>query len=108
MKNTMMYKGYTGTVEYSEVDNCLFGRVAGIRDIISYEGESVVEIRSAFQEAVDDYLAHCIEVGKEPNKPYSGKFILRLDPALHARLAIKAQASGKSLNQYATEVLALV
>jgi predicted HicB family RNase H-like nuclease len=70
----MTYKEYIGTVEYSEEGNCLFGRIAGIRDIISYEGESVAEIRKAFEEAVDDYLAHCAEVGKEPNKPYSGQF----------------------------------
>lgn len=105
MKNAMSYNGYTGTVEYSEEDNCLFGRIAGISDIISYEGESVSELRTAFEEAVDDYLAHCAKLGKEPNKPYSGKFMLRIDPSIHARLAIKAQASGKSLNQYAADVL---
>jgi predicted HicB family RNase H-like nuclease len=105
MKNVMTYKGYVGTVEYSEEDNCLFGRIAGIRDIISYEGGSVAAIRTAFEEAVDDYLEHCAATGKEPNKPYSGKFLLRLEPAVHARLAVKAQASGKSLNQYAAEVL---
>ena len=105
MKNAMTYKGYVGTVEYSEEDTCLFGRIAGIRDIITYEGESVTEIRAAFEEAVDDYLKHCAETGKEPNKPYSGKFMLRLDPSLHARLAAKALADGKSLNQYAADVL---
>ena len=106
MKNAMTYKGYVGTVEYSAEDTCLFGRIGGINDIISYEGESVTEIRAAFEEAVDDYLRHCASTGKEPNKPYSGKFVLRLDPAVHARLAVKAQANGKSLNQYAAEVLA--
>ena len=88
----MTYKGYVGTVEYSEEDACLFGRIAGIRDIITYEGESVAEIKTAFEEAVDDYLQHCTEIGKEPNKPYSGKFLLRIDLSLHARLAVKAQA----------------
>lgn len=102
----MKYKGYTGTVEYSEKDACLFGRLAGIDDIISYEGESVSEIRQAFHEAVDDYLSDCAATGKQPNKPYSGKFILRLDPELHARLALQAQEAGKSLNQYAVDVLA--
>lgn len=108
MKNAMTYKGYVGTVEYSEEDGCLFGRIAGIQDIISYEGESVTEIRQAFEEAVDDYLEHCANTGKEPNKPYSGKFVLRIDPSVHARLAIKAQASGKSLNQYAADFLATI
>ena len=92
IKNAMTYKGYVGTVEYSEEDACLFGRIAGIRDIITYEGESVAEIKTAFEEAVDDYLQHCTEIGKEPNKPYSGKFLLRIDLSLHARLAVKAQA----------------
>ena len=64
MKNAMTYKGYVGTVEYSEEDNCLFGRIAGIRDIISYEGESVKELRAAFEEAVDDYLGYCAATGK--------------------------------------------
>jgi Uncharacterized protein encoded in hypervariable junctions of pilus gene clusters len=106
MKNAMAYKGYIGAVEYSEEDNCLFGRIAGIRDIISYEGESVAEIRKAFEDAVDDYLQHCATTGKEPNKPYSGKFVLRIDPTLHARIAANAMASGKSLNQYAADLLA--
>lgn len=102
----MQYKGYTGTVEYSEEDNCLFGRLAGIDDIISYEGESITEIRQAFHDAVDDYLEHCKQEGKQPCKPYSGKFVLRIEPALHARLAMQAKATGKSLNQYAADILA--
>lgn len=106
MKNVMTYKGYTGTVEYSEDDGILFGRLAGIADSISYEGESVKELRESFQSAVDDYLTHCRNIGKTPNRPYSGKFTLRLDPALHARLAVQAQAVGKSLNQYAADLLA--
>jgi predicted HicB family RNase H-like nuclease len=106
MKNTMTYKGYIGTVDYSDADVCLFGRIVGIHDIISYESESAAGLRKAFEGAVDDYLAHCAATGKEPNRPYSGKFLLRLDPAVHARLAVKAHASGKSLNQYAAEVLA--
>ncbi len=106
MKNVMTYNGYTGTVEYSEEDGILFGRLVGINDIVSYEGESVKELREAFQASVDDYLEHCKTIGKKPNRPYSGKFTLRLDPVVHARLAAQAQAMGKSLNQYAVDVLA--
>lgn len=106
MKNVMIYKGYTGTVEYSEDDGILFGRLAGIDDSISYEGESVKELRESFHCAVDDYLTHCRNIGKTPHRPYSGKFTLRLDPAIHARLAAQAQAVGKSLNQYAADLLA--
>lgn len=106
MKNAMTYKGYAGTVEYIEDDGVLFGRIVGIDDTVSYEGESVTELRQAFHDSVDDYLEHCRSIGKEPNRPYSGKFVLRLSPALHARLAAQAQATGKSLNQYAVDVLA--
>lgn len=103
----MKYKGYTGTVECSEEDGCLFGRLIGVNDIISYEGESVAEIQQAFREAVDDYLADCASMGKQPDKPYSGKLILRLGPELHARLAARAQEEGKNLNQYAIDILAM-
>ena len=102
----MTYEEYGSTGEYCEEDGCLFGRIAWIRYIISFEGESLAEIRQALEESVDDYLEHCAATGKEPNKPYSGKFVLRIDPSLHARLAVRAQAHGKSLNQYATDVLA--
>jgi len=106
MKNAMKYKNYVGTVEYSEEDKCLFGRLLGINDVISYEGESVVELRTAFQEAVDDYLETCEKIGKTPQRPYSGKVMLRISPGLHADIAMRAEASGKSLNQWAAEALA--
>ena len=106
MKNTMTYNGYAGTVEYSEDDNVLFGRLIGIDDVITYEGESIRELREAFSEAVDDYLEHCRQIGKEPDRPFSGKFTLRIPPEVHARLAAQAKAVGKSLNQYAADILA--
>jgi len=105
MKNTMKYNNYVGSVEYSEEDGCLFGRLLGINDIISYEGESVTELREAFKEAVEDYLETCEKIGKAPQRPYSGKVMLRISPELHASIAMKAEASGKSLNQWATETL---
>ena len=92
MRNIMTYKGYAGTVEYSDADGILFGRIAGIDDVISYEGQSVRELREAFQGVVDDYLTHCRNTGKTPNRPYSGKLTPRLDPALHAKLAAQVQA----------------
>ncbi len=106
--NAMTYKDYVGSVEYSQDDECLFGRILGINDLITFEGESVKELRQAFEEAVEDYLLHCQEVGKEPQKTYSGKFLLRIDPCLHAKLATKAQIHNMSLNQYAAKVLAQV
>lgn len=105
MNNIISYKGYIGTVEFSQEDGILFGRIAGITDIITYEGESVSDIVHDFHDAVDDYIEHCAAIGKRPDKPYSGKFTLRIDPAAHARLAVQAQAAGKSLNQYAADLL---
>ena len=103
--NTMMHKGYAARVEYSEDDECFVGHIAGIRDAVGFHGESVAELRAAFEEAVDDYLATCVKLGREPNHPYSGQFRLRLKPELHARAAIAAEAGGKSLNTWVAEVI---
>ncbi len=103
--NTMTYKGYAARVEYSEVDECFIGHIAGIRDIIGFHGESVAELRSAFVDAVDDYLDTCAKLGHEPNRPYSGQFRLRLTPELHAKAAITAEIQGKSLNAWVTQVI---
>lgn len=103
--NTMEHKGFAARVEYSEEDSCFIGHIAGIRDVIGFHGESVVELRAAFEEAVDDYLATCKKLGKEPNKPYSGQFRLRLAPELHARAAMLAETRGKSLNTWVSEVI---
>lgn len=102
----MEYKGYVARIEYSADDECFVGRIAGVQDIITFEGDNVKGLISAFHEAVDFYLKTCEERGEQPNKPYSGKIMLRLDPALHAKIATRAQAVGKSLNQYAADVLA--
>jgi predicted HicB family RNase H-like nuclease len=101
----MTYKGYAARIEYSEEDSCFVGHIAGIRDVIGFHGESVAELRSAFAEAVDDYLETCKKLGRTPQKPYSGKLLLRIDPALHARAAALAEAQGKSLNAWAQELL---
>ncbi len=101
--NLMTYKDYAARIEYSEKDGCLIGHIAGIRDVIGFHGESVAELRAAFAEAVDDYLATCEKLGRTPQKPYSGKVMLRIDPALHARVAALAEAQGKSLNAWTQE-----
>ncbi|MEQ1603185.1 MAG: type II toxin-antitoxin system HicB family antitoxin [Methylophilaceae bacterium] len=103
--NTMTHKGYAARVEYSEEDECFIGHIAGIRDAIGFHGESVAELRAAFIEAVDDYLATCEKLGREPNHAYSGQFRLRLKPELHARAAIAAETKGKSLNTWVSEVI---
>jgi len=103
--NTMTYKGYTARVEYDERDNIFVGRILGIRSIVSFHGETVAELRAEFEHAVKDYLAECKQQGIQPEKPASGKLLLRVPPEVHGRALIAAQAAGKSLNQWATEAL---
>jgi predicted HicB family RNase H-like nuclease len=103
--NMMTYRGYAARIEYSDEDGAFVGHVAGIRDVVGFHGESVDELRSAFEEAVDDYVETCEKLGRPPQKPYSGKIMLRIDPAVHARAAALAEAQGKSLNAWAQELL---
>jgi predicted HicB family RNase H-like nuclease len=103
--NTMSHKGYTARVEYDERDNIFVGRILGIRSIISFHGETVAELRSEFVQAVKEYLVECKKEGVHPEKPASGKLLLRVPPEVHGRALVAAQAAGKSLNQWATEVL---
>lgn len=99
------YKGYQARVEFDAEDRIFVGRIIGIRDVVGFHGESVAELESAFQEAVDNYLAACEELGQEPNKPYSGNLMLRIPAEIHAAVASAAEASGKSINQWAADVL---
>ena len=101
----MRYKGYSARIEYSDEDDCFVGRVAGIRDLLTFHGESVDEVRQAFEEALDFYLETSAERGEMPNKPYSGKLLLRVAPEVHAAVATAAEVSGKSINQWAAERL---
>ena len=105
MNNVMTYKGYSARIEYDDEDGILFGQIAGIRDGVGFHADSVDELRSAFHEAVEDYLETCAKVGKEPQKPYSGKMMFRVSPDVHRKAAIAAELSGKSLNQWAEEAL---
>lgn len=105
MSNTMEYRGYIGSVEYSEPDNCLYGKVQGIRSLISYEGESISELIEDFHGAVDDYLGMCEELGKEPEVAYKGVFNVRIPSELHKRLAMKANEESITLNQCVTQIL---
>ena len=103
--NTMTYKGYASSIEYSDEDKCFIGHIAGIKDRVGFHGESVTELRNAFQEAVEDYLETCEAVGKQPQKPYSGNLMLRISPDIHAAVATASQVKGTSINQWAAEVL---
>jgi len=99
MSNILKYKDYIGTVEYSTEDAILFGKVIGVDDLISYQGTSVKELRTSFEDAVDDYLEICLEVGKEPNKIYRGIFNVRTSRENHRALAISATKRGMKLNE---------
>ncbi|MFX5521380.1 type II toxin-antitoxin system HicB family antitoxin, partial [Acinetobacter baumannii] len=92
--------------EFDAEDEILFGRIAGIRDGVSFHADTVADLKAAFRDAVEDYVATCAKAGKEPQKPYSGNLMLRVDPAVHASAALAAELSGKSLNQWSEEVLA--
>jgi predicted HicB family RNase H-like nuclease len=103
--NTMNFQGYTARIEYDERDDILVGRVLGLRGIISFHGRTVAELRREFAAAMNDYLADCREQGIAPEKPASGRLLLRVPPEVHSRALVNAQAMGKSLNQWATEAL---
>jgi len=106
MNNAMRYKGYTARVQYDAEDKLIVGRLAGISDVVSFHGESVAELESAFHESVDDYIAACEKLGQSPNKPASGKLMLRVPPEVHSAALTAAQAAGTSLNQWAAKALA--
>ncbi len=103
--NTMTFKGYTARIEFDDRDNILVGRLLGIRDLISFHADNIPELRAAFEEAVDDYLETCAKIGKSPERPASGKIMLRVAPEVHGAALLAAQAAGKSLNQWAAEAL---
>ncbi len=94
------YKGYTGRVEFDDELGLLHGEVLDLKDVITFQGRSVEELDRAFRDSIDDYLAFCEECGEEPDKPFSGRLMLRLSPDLHRRVYVQAQHEGKSLNQW--------
>ena len=101
----MEYKGYIGKVEIDDELGILYGEVINVRDVITFEGTSVEEVQQAFHESVDDYLEFCAKRGESPEKPFSGKFVLRLPEELHRQAYIQAKLKNKSLNSWVTEVL---
>jgi predicted HicB family RNase H-like nuclease len=101
----MQYKDYSARIEYSDEDDCFIGHIAGINDVIGFHADSVAQLHAAFEEAVDDYLETCKKVGKSPKRPYSGHIMLRVPPEIHAKVAMIAEAQGKSLNSWVTDLL---
>ncbi len=101
----MEYKGYFAKVEFDDDDEIFHGEVINLRDVITFEGETVSELKQAFHDSVDDYLAFCAERGEDPERPYSGKFVVRVDPELHKSIIIEARKKGKSINVWVKDAL---
>lgn len=105
MNNTIQYKGYVGSVEFSEEDGIFYGKVMGIRSLISYEGENAKELLDDFHGAVDDYLETCKAEGKEPDVAFKGSFNIRISPDLYKKLFIYTTARQMSMNKYIENIL---
>jgi predicted HicB family RNase H-like nuclease len=101
----MEYKGYFAKVEFDDDANIFHGEVLNLRDVITFQGETVQDLKQAFYDSVDDYLEFCAGRGEEPEKPYSGKFVVRVEPALHKDIVIAARKKGKSINTWISEAL---
>jgi predicted HicB family RNase H-like nuclease len=98
--NTLSYKDYIGTVSYSSEDEVFYGKLEHINDLITFESENAHDLKKAFEEAVDDYIAFCREKGVEPEKPFKGSFNVRVKPYLHKQAYLKALKSGMTLNKF--------
>lgn len=105
MKDMMAYKGYFGSVHYSDEDQIFHGKIEFIRSLVSYEGTDVRSLRTAFKEAVDDYLKLCEDEGKEPETPFKGSFNVRTGTDLHRRAMLFAKSKGTNLNSIITDAL---
>lgn len=102
----MEYRGYFGKVEFDDEAGVFHGEVINLRDVITFDGKTVEELRQAFRDSVDDYLEFCASRGEDPENPYSGNFVIRVDPELHKSIAVEAGKRGKTLNSWVAEALA--
>ena len=101
----MDYKGYIGDVKYDSDAHIFHGEVINTRDVITFQGKSVDELEKAFQDSITDYIEWCTEDGVEPEKPYSGKFNLRISPELHKEIAISAKLLKLSINRFVEKAI---
>ncbi len=99
MKNTLNYKGFIGSVSYSDEDQVLFGKIEGIYDLVTYESESVSDLIKQFKISVEDYIETCKKFNKPLLKSFKGSFNVRVKPEVHQRAALLATMKGISLNQ---------
>lgn len=105
MKDMLKHKGYFGSVHYNAEDRVFYGKIEFIRSLVSYEGRDADSLEASFREAVEDYLATCAELGREPEKPFKGSFNVRIPPELHERVMIAAAQQGMTLNRFVAEAL---
>lgn len=96
----MSYKGYGGAVRFDDEAGIFHGEVTGLRDVVTFQGRTVDELKAAFQDSIDDYLEYCASRGEQPDKPFSGRFLLRVEPSLHRRLVELSSSEGESLNRW--------
>jgi predicted HicB family RNase H-like nuclease len=101
----MEYKGYIGKAEYDDEAGIFYGEVIGLRDVVTFQGSSVEELRKSFRLSIDEYLAFCSRMGKNPAVPASGRLILRIPPELHSRAASVAKSEGRSLNTWVADAV---
>ena len=104
--NLLHYRGYRARPEYSSADKMFYGKILGIDDLVDFSSENARDLEAAFHSAVDDYLTFCEEIGKEPQKEYSGMFNVRISPELHKKISMLAQAEGVSLNKAVEQAIA--
>ncbi|MEA5515882.1 type II toxin-antitoxin system HicB family antitoxin [Nodularia sp. UHCC 0506] len=101
----MKYKGYEAIVEFDDEAEIFHGEIVNIRDVVTFQGDNVKDLKQAFEDSIEDYLDFCRERGEEPEKPFSGKFVVRIKPELHKEISIKARKEGKSLNSLVENAL---
>jgi predicted HicB family RNase H-like nuclease len=101
----LKYKGYAGYVEFDDEAGVFHGEVLDLRDVITFQGKTVEEIKKAFRDSIDDYLDFCKERNEKADKPFSGRLMVRLPPRLHRKVFVSARREGKSLNQWIAEKL---
>jgi predicted HicB family RNase H-like nuclease len=104
-RRVITYKGYAGQVDFDSHAEVFGGTVVNANVLMSFEGKNVAELRKSFRDVVDTYLADCKAAGRQPEKPYNGTIIIRVDPEIHRRVAMKAAASRKSMNKYVQSLL---
>jgi predicted HicB family RNase H-like nuclease len=103
--NTMRHGKYLAVIDFDEDAGLLHGEIVNLNDIITFQGQSVSELRKAFQESIEDYLEACAEFGKEPEKPFTGNFVVRISPEVHRSAVVAAKSEGKSLNKWVSDIV---